>query len=702
MTTATFDQALGYLRQALDDAMATFHAGQWEAIETLVQQRARLLVVERTGWGKSMVYFLATRLLRDAGAGPTLIISPLLALMRNQVEAAERLGLRAVRVDSTNSADWPETFAALQYNQVDALLISPERLANDDFRREVVEPVAHRLGLMVVDEAHCISDWGHDFRPDYRRLARILRRMPQGLPILATTATANNRVIADVSAQLGEVRIQRGPLVRKSLHLRAAELPTAAERLAWLAHYLPQWPGTGIVYTLTKHDAEQVSAWLRQQGIEAWPYYSDAVGAGFTDTVSYRAEMERRLRENEIKALVATSALGMGYDKPDLAFVIHYQLPNSIISYYQQVGRAGRAIPTAAGVLLAGEEDGAIHRYFRDSALPSEAEIGEVLTALETSDGLSRRELEQQTNLRAGRIALTLKFLEVEEPSPLLRDGRQWRRLPIRYQPDRQHLAQLNQQREQEWEQMVAYVQSDECRMQVLARALDDPSAEPCGKCDNCRGIPLRQEVPNALRDAAARFLRQSERPIPPKAQVAANAFAQYGFKGTLPMALRAEEGRVLARWGEPGWGQMVAEDKHTGHFRDTLIEATIEMIEQRWRPDPAPTWVTCVPSQRHPMLVTSLAQRLATRIGLPFHGVVHKVLDNLPQKGRHNRFQQCRNLDGAFRIEEALPPGPVLLVDDIVDSGWTLTVVAALLRRAGSGIVWPLALATTSHSDEG
>jgi ATP-dependent DNA helicase RecQ len=695
-------EARRWLRQALNDPRANFHAGQWEAIEALVHRRQKLLVVQRTGWGKSMVYFIATRLLRDRGSGPTLIVSPLLALMRNQIEAADRLGIRALTINSTNRDDWTTLTRAILQDQADAVLISPERLANDQFVRKVLLPVAERLGLLVVDEAHCISDWGHDFRPDYRRLVNVLQHMPPNMPLLGTTATANNRVLNDIGAQLGEIRIQRGPLQRETLALQTLRLPDQAARLAWLAEHLPTLPGTGIVYTLTRRDADQVADWLNRQGIEARAYHSDSVADGFADANAYRQHLENWLLNNRIKALVATTALGMGYDKPDLGFVVHYQAPGSIVAYYQQVGRAGRAIAYAVGILLAGREDEEIHAFFRDSAFPDESHVNAILHALEASDGLTVNELESVVNLRRSKqIEHVLKFLSVEHPSPVIKDGAHWRRTPVVYQLDRERIQRLTRQREQEWREIQAYIDSPDCLMQFLAKALDDEHPQPCGRCARCLGQPVIDErFSLELAAEAARYLRQAELPLECKKQAISGAFVIYPFRGNLAPQLRAETGRVLSRWGDAGWGRLVAEDKRAGHFRDELVDAMAEMIQQRWRPQPAPTWVTCIPSRNHPTLVPDFARRLAARLRLPFVPVVSKCRDNEPQKFQQNRYHQCHNLDGVFAMADAVPSGPVLLVDDMVDSTWTLTVVAALLRQAGSGPVWPTALATTGVGD--
>ncbi len=695
MSSSGRDAALRLLRQQLGDPNASFRSGQWEAIDALVYRRTRQLVVERTGWGKSTVYFIATRLLRDAGSGPTLIVSPLLALMRNQVEMARRLGVRAASINSTNTDEWPELTRSIVDGQVDVLLVSPERLANEDFMSEVLLPISAQLGMLVIDEAHCISDWGHDFRPDYRRLNQIVRRMPRNFPILATTATANDRVVADVSRELGDLKVQRGPMMRDSLELATMRLPTQAERLGWLAEHLANLPGTGIIYVLTKRDAENVSKWLISKGFQVRPYYSGVTGPDSGKSDTHRRHLELAMDRNEVKALVATSALGMGYDKPDLGFVIHFQAPGSIIAYYQQVGRAGRGIHRAFGILLTGAEDGDIHAWFRRTAFPDETSVKAVLDALSEADGLSVREIEARQNIRNGRIEHVLKVLSVDNPAPVIKDEGKWYRTAVSWSPDRERIRRLASQREAEWREVQEYVRAPGCLMEFLARSLDDPEPRPCGKCAGCREpSPAFRSISRDLIVEASRFLRQSEAPLDLPKQVAPGAFPIYEFRGNLS---RAETGRTLARWNDAGWGELVAEDKKRGRFREELVAASAEMIRKRWKPDPPPQWVTAIPSLRRPELVADFATRLARELALPFSPAVEKIRPNEPQKLQENRFHQCQNLDDVFRIVEPVRDGPVLLVDDVVDSGWTLAVVAALLRQAESGPVWPFALATAN-----
>lgn len=694
-------QAQELLKTSLANPGAEFRDGQWEAIDALINHRQKLLVVQRTGWGKSSVYFISTKIFRDRGMGPTIIVSPLLALMRNQIESAQRLGIVAETMNSTNTADWQAVTQRILNNQIDCLLISPERLANDNFIETVLQPIADRIALMVIDEAHCISDWGHDFRPDYRRIVNILRQLPANTPVLGTTATANDRVVEDIQTQLGDIQIQCGPLIRESLALQTMMLPDQASRLAWLAQVIPTLPGTGIIYTLTVRDAEQVAQWLIDNGIDAKAYHGSVEAEGFENSNIYRQHLEELLLHNDLKVLVATTALGMGYDKPDLSFVFHYQAPGSIVAYYQQVGRAGRGIDHAVGVLMSGVEDQDIHEFFRESAFPSEAQVNEILQVLEQSDGLSLRGIEEQTNLRHGQIEKVLKLLSVENPAPVLKSGSRWNRTPIHYQMDHARIAHLTGQRVQEWQEVQEYLADVNCKMAFLRGALDDRDQTPCGKCSSCLGQPvINIPVDLALAHRAGTFLKQAEMVIAPKAQVAANAFLEYGFRGNLPQNLRAQEGRVLSRWGDAGWGRTVADNKHAGRFSDELVEAMAEMVQQRWQPNPEPEWVCCVPSRNHPELVPDFSRRLAARLGLPFVDAVRKIKDNQPQKGQQNRFHQCRNLDGAFEISELYQGQPVILVDDIVDSGWTLTVIAALLQQAGSGEVYPAALASSSVND--
>jgi len=680
-----FQEALALLRRAVGPT-AQFRPHQFEAIQAVVQERRRVLLVQRTGWGKSAVYFIATRLLRHRGSGPTVIVSPLIALMRNQVEMANRLGVNSQTVNSSNREEWEPVFDAIRGGRVDLLLISPERLNNPQFRSEVLPDLLRNLGLLVVDEVHCISDWGHDFRPDYRRLSRIVESLPPGIPVVGTTATANDRVVEDVAEQLGGDLLEiRGPLDRESLALQVVRLPGRAERMAWLAATIPTLPGCGIVYCLTIRDVERVGAWLQERGIDAATY------TGESDNTD-RLAIEGRLSEGSLKVVVATSALGMGYDNPFIHFVVHFQSPGSPIAYYQQVGRAGRAVDRAYGVLLAGAEDTEIQDYFIRTAFPAPDAVEAVLTALARADGLSRVQLEQVVNLPRGRIEGMLKVLEVE--GALYREGRRWYRSAQRWEYPQARVAAVTEQRRREQQAMVDYTTTSECLFRFLRRQLDDPEAEPCGRCANCAGPALPDAVDGPLLKAALAFLRLLHLRIEPRRQWPT------GADGPSLRDFGVEEGRALARWGDPGVAEMVRLGKYRdGRFHDDLLEALIAMIEQ-WRPDPTPTWLTYVPALGGGGVVADLAERLAGRLGLPCLAAMTKARPTSKQKIMQNSYQQVINLQGAFAVGEVLP-GPVLLLDDMVDSRWTFTVVGSLLREAGCGPVYPVALADTSRGDQ-
>jgi ATP-dependent DNA helicase RecQ len=683
-------RALALLRLGSNRDDVDFRDGQEEAIRHIVEGKGRLLVVQKTGWGKSFVYFIATKLVREAGAGPALLISPLLALMRNQIAAAERMGLRAVTINSDNQEDWGDVERRIRRNEADILLISPERLANERFRSEVLAGVAgNNIALLVIDEAHCISDWGHDFRPHYRLLERIVRTLPGNLRLLATTATANNRVMDDLREVLGpNLEVQRGDLNRSSLVLQTIRLPSQAERLAWLAAQVASLKGSGIIYTLTVRDAEQVAAWLSSRGLNVEAYSGD--------TGDRRPELEQALLENRIKALVATTALGMGFDKPDLSFVIHYQTPGSVVAYYQQVGRAGRALESAYGVLLSGEEDTDITDYFIESAFPTREEVRRVIDALEAAPhGLSVPDLLARVNLSRGRTEKTLALLSLESPAPVVKEGARWQLTAAELNDAFWERAErLTELRRDEQRQMQRYVSLDAGHMEFLVEALDgDPATIRTPTV-----MPLPTALDKDLVREAVQFLRRSSLPIEPRAQWPAGGMPRYGLSGHIGVH-QARPGRALCTWGDAGWGDLVRRGKYRDRrFSDELVEAAARMV-QEWSPQPAPAWVTCIPSRRHPELVPDFTRRLADTLGLPCETVLERTEDRPEQKTMANSIQQARNVDGVLSISKgALPAGAVLLVDDMVDSRWTFTVAAWLLRVRGAGEVWPLALAMTGH----
>ena len=672
-------RALALLRAGVADPSAEFRVGQEDAIRHVVYDEGRLLVVQKTGWGKSFVYFIATKLLREAGMGPTLLVSPLLSLMRNQIAAAERMGVIAETINSDNQQRWREVEDAIGRDAVDILLISPERLANERFREEVLARIAAKVALLVIDEAHCISDWGHDFRPHYRLIQRIIQVLPPNLRLLATTATANNRVMADLRDILGQdVQISRGDLARPSLALQTIRLPGQAERLAWLAEQLPTLPGSGIVYTLTVRDAEMVARWLKSQGINVEAYTSN--------TGDRRPELEQALLDNRVKALVATTALGMGFDKPDLAFVIHYQAPGSAVAYYQQVGRAGRALDEAYGILLSGTEETEITDYFIESAFPTRSQVEIVLRALEEApEGLSLREFEAapKVNLSNGCIQKTIQLLSLESPSPIAKLDTKWQLTAATLGESFWERAQrLTELRRAEQEQMQNYVELSSGHMAFLIDALDGEPGDftPPDLPD----LPTSVD-PQRVRDAVV-FLRRTSMSIEPR--------RRWPPGNAIAVNHQLQPGKALCVWGDAGWGYLVRQGKYRDdYFSDELVTACIHLVEE-WRPDPFPQWVTAIPSHRHPELVLDFAQRLAAKLQIPFIKAIVTNENRPEQKTMENSDKQARNAFAALDVNQhKVLSSPVLLVDDMVDSRWTFTVAAYKLRQSGSGEVFPLAL---------
>ncbi len=662
---------------------ATLRDDQLAAIAALVVDRRRVVVVKRTGWGKSAVYFLATRLLRDQGGGPTLLVSPLLSLMRDQIAKAAGIGIRAATINSANLDEWRPIHEELAAGAVDLLLVSPERLNSPQFRDEVLPGLSKQVGLLVIDEAHCVSDWGHDFRPDYRRLVGVLGDLGEGVPVLATTATANQRVMADVAEQLGaSPLLLRGSLDRSSLHLAVLRIPSQAERLAWLAEHVPAMPGSGIVYCLTVGDAERVAAWLGRQGVDARAY------SGRTDPAE-RVEVEDALRDNKVKVVAATSALGMGFDKPDLAFVVHFQAPDSPVTYYQQIGRAGRALDRAEVVLLCGAEDRAIWEWFASTAFPPREQVAGVLAALEAAGGpLSAALLEETANLSRSRLELLLKVLDVE--GAVRRVAKGWQRTGAPWAYDAARHRRVAAARAAEQQAMLDYAVTDQCLEAFLRRQLDDPGPSACGRCANCTGQGPTAAVSAALAGDAQAFLAGQDLALSPRLQWPVGV---PGVRGRISADARVEPGRALATFGGPGWGATIRGLLERDQPVPEEVVAAVVRVLGRWDWPERPAWVTFVPSRRHPLLVSSLARRVAEIGRLPLCPALERVRDGAPQLEMANSAHQCRNVHGAFAVAGAAPPGPVLLVDDTADSKWTLTVTGGLLREHGAARVYPLVL---------
>lgn len=670
---------------------AQFREGQLEAIKVALQGK-RALIVQRTGWGKSLIYFLSTKILRQDGKGITIIISPLLALMNNQISLAKKFNLKARVINSTNKNEWDSIEEEIKINSIDILFISPERLSNSKFTDNILPFISASIGMFVIDEAHCISDWGHDFRPDYKRVKNILRFLPSNVPLLATTATANDRVIEDIKSQLGStLLIQRGSLMRESLSIQVIHLKRKESRLAWLSENIPLIEGTGIIYCLTKIDCNLVNNWLNENGISSYVYYS-----GLNKDV--RSNLEEKFMENKLKVLVSTTALGMGIDKPDIKFVIHFQKPGNIVAYYQQIGRAGRNSKTAYAVLLAGLEDDKITEYFINEGFPKYDEMDSVINLLSNNDELKLGQIMRSLNMNKGRLERCLKFLEVEGDIAY-GDGK-YSKTPRLWQPDIDQIKKVTELREKELERMNDFLFTDKCFMKYVANELNDETFEKCGKCSNCLNKPIFSNVIDDITLEKVRtFIKDTFYYIEPRKKWPSTV--RVNEKNKIDETYRCEKGYVLSNYADMVYGKIVRDDKYIhGIFSDKLIDASFDLLKDKIKENEI-KWVTHVPSLRRPNLVKDFAEKLAEKLQLEYVSSIIKTEVAEEQKTLNNAFKQYENAWNSFKVKGAYNHN-VLLVDDMVDSRWTLTVCGYKLRENGSGKVFPFALANTAGSYKG
>lgn len=671
---------------------ASFRDGQDFAINKVLHKK-RVLVVQKTGWGKSLVYFLATKLLRQRGEGVTLIISPLLALTRNQIDSTKKYGIVADCINSQINKTVKEREQIVNrcnHRQCDVLFITPEQLQKEDFIQLLSQL---KIGLFVVDEAHCISDWGHDFRPDYRRIHQLLQILPKNIAVLATTATANERVIADVANQLGDCEIIRGDLQRESLHLHKLYLPTTEKKYAWIAKNLKTLPGSGIIYATTIRECERLAAWLRHNAIDASAYHSNL-------NEDNKIELENQLMNNKLKVLVSTIALGMGYDKEDISFIIHYYTPKSVIEHYQQIGRAGRGIDQAVCILLyGGKEENSINEYFIYNSFPKQEYIDYVLDFLNQNNEVKKSTLEKEMNVKTATLDQILKLLMIEGFITKDSKGRYYRTLKP-YNSQKDYYDSVIQMKLRDYQELLDFQQTNDCQMAYLTRALDDPHSRKCGKCSTCVGNHWNwtndklsiEEIEKVFTFFAKDFIIIEPRK---KSMI-------YNRKLTKVY----ENGLALSYYHEV-LGQEAKRGKYTDqHFSDLLVKASVDKLKRFFREKEIGITnliVVPIPSNRWPQLVPDFAERLANTLQCKYVHIFAKKPNEPEQKSLLNSIHQEQSIRNHLYIFNMvqLDNQHILLVDDFVDSKWTFTVATELLGESYKNIkVTPFALADISGND--
>ena len=666
---------------------ARFREGQYEAIEAVMTKK-RVLVVQRTGWGKSLVYFVCTKLMRQENRGTTLVVSPLLVLMDNQIQAAEKMGLRCDVLNSSVKELRSDIIESLKSGELDILFITPETLFSEDVQKNIKDI---KIGLFVVDEAHCISDWGHDFRLEYGKLKAVVSALPANVPILATTATANDRVINDLEQQLGgNVYISRGPLTRSSLSIQVLELPSRIERYAWILENINKLSGSGIIYCLTQRDCDYLAAFLKENGVSAEAYYSKKSADG----EQKNKKIEESFRKNEIKVIVATIKLGMGYDKGDIAFVIHYQMPQNIVSYYQQIGRAGRNIDRAYVFLMFGKEDEDILNYFINTAFPTEKETEDIMRFIKSRDGAKYGQILSALNIRKQRVEKALDFLVND--GFVMKDKSVYYASPKPFVYKKDHYDAITKMRIAEMEQMKSLARAKSCYSKFIVNCLDDHSASDCGCCANCLSHEILPSHPSLQYvHVAEKYINGLVIKIEPRKMW---VYSDCTESGKIPVP--NQTGICISKYGDPGYGELVKRDKYSKdkRFCNELVGKGAELLRPIVKQNGI-KFITCVPSLRSG-IVRDYSERLADSLGLTFIEVLEKRSAK-QQKEMQNSEHQCGNAFLSFyTAENAVVPEKIILVDDIVDSRWTLTVCGHRLCERGCKEVYPFAMADSSQKE--
>ena len=660
--------------------MTGFHRGQHTIIEQLVQGR-RILAIQQTGWGKSLCYQMASLYYPYL----TIVFSPLKALMRDQCQRCNDVyDIPSAIVSSDFSeAENDATLRQAVEGEIKVLYIAPERLSNIVWQNYISQM---RISMIVIDEAHCISTWGHDFRPDYRRIVRLLDAIPKSTAVLALTATANKRVEVDILQQMGVgVQVLRGSMLRSNLHLHVIHVKGDQEKLSYLAEILPYTLGTGIIYTATRPDTEIVAAFLQCQGLAAEYYH-----AGRDNDV--RQEIEQKLMANHYKVVCSTNALGMGIDKRDIRFIIHYHIPGSPIQYYQEIGRAGRDGQVAQCVLLYDPEDLRIQEHFINQAKPASMQYATILSHLEANaGGLGQNEIMRITGFSQTATRIILK--DLQDQGFIERDAKK-RYFAATDRPGQIDFSGydiIRQQKLRELSDIQRYALHQGCYMTYLTTYLGDSLGSACGACGQCQPTNFfTMQVSESVQEATQRFLEDGYLPRIEK-------------RGTTKTPAH-EAGWALSSHGTSRIGRLVRACKYenAGPFPLSLVARAVDVLRTRY-PIAEINGVIGIPPTRSGTLVEDFARQVAAGVNREYLPVLVKVRETLEQKYLKNRLQKEDNVKGAFAVQspELVAGRTILLIDDIYNSGRMLQEAGRTLIRAGARVVYPLTITRTLHSDD-
>ncbi len=647
-----------------------FYDEQWNAIERLLSGK-RVLVIEKTGFGKSLCYqFTATQL-----PGMAIIFSPLIALMRDQVAYLQSIGIPS---ECVNSGQTPEKNTRIleeaRQGKIKILYITPERQENRRWQ-EIVKQLD--LSMVVVDEAHCISVWGHDFRPAFRRIINLVQLLPETLPVLATTATATQRVAEDIMTQMGEnISLIRGDLLRENLNLRVVNVDSEDAKMEWLAEFFRNQEGTGLIYTGRRADTDLYASWLKHIGISATNY-----NAGLDREL--RKEIEEGLKSNRWRCVVSTNALGMGIDKPDIRFIIHTQIPASPTHYYQEIGRAGRdGLPTEIA-LLYNPEDKDLPEYFIRNSRPA---IKNYLRAIEAlkQEPLGTYDLTRRTNLTRTQVGVILNDLvdqgivcqvafggsrkyEYQSNAPFL---------------DIRPFEKLRRFKFGELKKMIEYAESSNCRMDYLCRYLGDTSVGRCGKCDN----DLNRRHQATITDGGREKIRDFWNTYFPELKVGSSRS-------------NLVDGIASSYYGVSNVGAIIHHCKYEngGHFPDYLLVQTLRAYRKHFGREEFDL-VVYVPPTESGDLVEIFAKRVAKNLHFSVSDGLKKMRVTKPQKVFQNSVLKRDNVKEAFYYENPsdIRGKSILVVDDILDSGATIKEIGRAFTKLGAAKIAPLVIAKT------